>query len=229
MKASSGCKYSAIYIDDIFQGSTALTANVTDNSENWTFCSGGSMPYMEYASITVNGTPVGYWEWEYGTTFEDSIGSNDATPTFRTSSSDADVIGTATEFDPVSEAKAPAWSLSEEAATWVTAPNMTGNFTTTVNPSLPGSSVIEDINSSTGTPAQLPFTTIAGFVILACSLVVSWTLRQSGSRSLFIKLLLITMLMGIFVALEIMDLWMLIFFVLMALAINAMSKSGEVV
>lgn len=219
-----------IYIDDVEEDSQALAGvSVTDESDNWQFCVANTTLYMDYTLITVSGVPISRWEWEYDTTFEDSIGSNDATPTFRTASSDADVSAEAIEFEPVSEAQAPAWSLSQEAATWVTAPNITGNFTTVVTPTLPGEALIEDISAATGTPVQLPWTTLSAFVILACSLVVSWKLRQSGSRSLMVKWLLIAVLMGIFVALEIMDLWMLIFFVLMALAINAMSKPGEVV
>lgn len=219
-----------IYVDAVEEDSIALAgASVVDNANDWDFFIDNTMPYIYTANISVSGTAISSWEWEYDTTFYDSIGVNDATPTFRTSSSDADVSAEVIEFQPVSEAKAPAWSLSEEVATWVTAPNITGNFTTVVAPTLPGSDVIEDISNATGTPTQLPWTTMAGFLILAISFTLSWKLKESGARSLMVKWMVIALFMGILVVLGIFDFWMLIFFVLMALAVNSMSKPGEVV
>jgi hypothetical protein len=77
---------------DIYTYSTL--ASVPDNANDWVFCQNGSMPYVESIEVTVGGSQTGYWEWEYGTTFEDGSGNgNTATPSFRTSASDADLTG----------------------------------------------------------------------------------------------------------------------------------------
>ena len=169
------------------------------------------------------------WEWEYAATFADTEGgATDATPSFRTSSSDPDVVATAVSFQPVEEAKAPPWSLSEETATWITAANISGNFTTTPTPTYPGASVIEDIAAASGTPAQLPFLVIYSFVILAISLSISGVMRTHGSRSLLVKTIIVGGMFGIGEAVGIIDFWMVLFFLLLALAIMAASKPGEV-
>jgi hypothetical protein len=47
---------------------------------------------LYYAKITVGGVLKGSWEWQYATTFTDLSGnSNDATPSFRITTTDADV------------------------------------------------------------------------------------------------------------------------------------------
>ena len=158
-----------------------------------------------------------------------SPGTNDATPTFRTASSDPDVVATAVSFQPIEEAKAPPWTLTEDTATWVTAANVVGNFTTTPTPTYPGASVIEDIATASGTPAQLPFVIIWGFVTLAISLSVSYVLRTHGSRSIMVKVIVIGILLWIGQALGIIDFWMLVFFLLMGFAVMAASKPGEVI
>lgn len=203
-------------------------ATVENNDNNWQFFLNDAMPYMLSANVIVAGN-ISAWEWEYDTIFHDSVGVNDATPTFRMASSDADVVATAVSFQPIEEAKAPAWTLSEETATWIGAGNVTGNFTTTPSPTYPGADVIEDIAAASGTPAQLPFVIIFGFVTLAVSLTISSVLRQYGSRSLAVKVIIIGGLLGIGGALGIVDFWMLVFFLILALAIMAASKPGEVV
>lgn len=45
-----------IWIDGVLEGSTTLTANVTDNSANWVFLQNDVMPSMEYLTVSVNGT-----------------------------------------------------------------------------------------------------------------------------------------------------------------------------
>ena len=82
-----------IEIDGVVVGTIALGGiSVSDDDSDWVFCEAGAVPYMEYVEVTVDGVQRGYWEWENDTTFTDQSGNgNDATPTFRTASSDADV------------------------------------------------------------------------------------------------------------------------------------------
>jgi hypothetical protein len=95
-----------IYIDGVEKDSVALAgASVPNNASNWTFIKNYSMPYMEYLKIWVGGTLRQHIIWENDTTFTDLSGNgNDATPTFRTTTTDADVSTTVKNFGAVSQA-----------------------------------------------------------------------------------------------------------------------------
>jgi hypothetical protein len=177
------------------------------------------MPYVEYYKVWHGTTLVQDISWEYGTTFTDASGyRHDATPTFRTTSSDADVSATPSTFQPVSEARAPASSLSGASPFITSVPPITGSFTTDTTSTFPGAQIIQELADATGTPSQLPLTIVAGFIILAFSLLVSALMRERGGASLIVKSALIACLMGICVATTTMDFWMIIFFVIFAIA-----------
>lgn len=82
-----------LYLDDVLKDTEALDGvSVFNNSNDWVFCENNSVLYLRSAEMTVSGTLKGSWAWENDTTFTDLSGNgNDATPTFRTISSDADV------------------------------------------------------------------------------------------------------------------------------------------
>ena len=100
----------ALYIDNILKQSVALGGvGVPDNGENWVFCQATAMPYMSSTNITINGVLSGSWQWNYSETFpDDSANSNTATPTFRTTSSDADVSASLISFAPIEQAQSDA-------------------------------------------------------------------------------------------------------------------------
>lgn len=80
-----------IEIDDIIKDTAACGA-VLDNDADWIVGDDDVTPYIEEFALDVGGTNVCSIVWEYDTTFYDTSGfGNDATPTFRTTSSDADV------------------------------------------------------------------------------------------------------------------------------------------
>jgi len=221
-----------IYIDGVEQDSAVLTTGVPNNSENWTFVENYSMLWMDYQKIWVDGILKQHIEWEYGNVFTDlSPNTNDATPTFRTASSDADVTAEMISFMPVEEAKAPDYVL-EEGPDFIDpgiTGNVTGTFTTTPGTSagtFPLATVIVAIANATDTPPQLPLLIIAAFVILACSLSFSAITRLYGSGSILVKVLLIAGLMGIFIALGnfAIDFWMLITFLIIGIALAFASK-----
>lgn len=106
--------------DGIHSARTALAgASVANNANNWTFLKTFCMPYMEYITFDVGGAPVSAWEWENNTTFHDSVGANDATPTFRTTSSDGDVSAALTNFEPVSLSEASGSYITGEGDTFI--------------------------------------------------------------------------------------------------------------
>ena len=78
-----------IYVDSIESDNFSLNgAGIPDNENDLVSFQNGVMPYVEYQEIEVDGVQVQYIDWNYGLTFEDSSGyDNDATPTFRTTSS----------------------------------------------------------------------------------------------------------------------------------------------
>ena len=208
----------------------SANCTVPDNSNDLTFLQNSVMPYMEYQDISVNGTQVQYIDWEYDTTFNDISGyGNDAIPTFRTTSSSANVSADLTLFQPVVESEAPPWSLDTTPSALVsTTVTTTGNFSTTPTPtSAPFIAVIEAVSTATATPSQLPFTIIAGFIILATSLGVTHFMRKNNANSLVIKLAVIITLFGIFIAVDIFDFWMLVFFVIPAIAIIFLKAQGQ--
>ena len=66
---------------------TSIAINLTDNSNNWSFVTGGIMTYVDYIEIRQSGVQTGYWRWGYSTLFYDQSGNgNTMTPSFRTTS-----------------------------------------------------------------------------------------------------------------------------------------------
>lgn len=71
---------------------------VPNNTANWTVGDDDVTPYIGEYSVSVNGTSACNIVWEYDVIFYDTSGySNDAIPTFRTASSDADVSASISE------------------------------------------------------------------------------------------------------------------------------------
>lgn len=100
-------------VDNVTRDVAVLTANVTDNSENWTFACGNVMTYMESHRIGINETLQQDIRWEYGTVFTDlSAGNHNATPTFRTASSDPDVSAVVTKQEGTGAAVVPTTNVT---------------------------------------------------------------------------------------------------------------------
>ncbi|KKK89035.1 hypothetical protein LCGC14_2737160, partial [marine sediment metagenome] len=114
----------------------AGSASVIDNASDW-IIGGDATPYIEQYRHFVGGNLLSDIQWEYAATFTDASGNgNDAAPTFRTASQDADVVATLTSFTPVSVAEAPDFTLADSIPFIEGTGNMTGNFTT--SPTIPG-------------------------------------------------------------------------------------------
>lgn len=76
--------------------STAFAGSIVDNTDNYTIGSEATGYITRYIH-KVAGVNVCDISWEYGTTFTDNSGNgNDAIPTFRTTSSDADLTASVT-------------------------------------------------------------------------------------------------------------------------------------
>jgi len=92
----------------------------------------------------------------------------------------------------------------------------------------PLAGVITAVVNATSTPPQLPLLIIAVFVILACSLFVSTTMRRYGSGNLIPKIIAITAVMGIFIAMRNfgIDFWMLVLFLGLAVPLAIASRQS---
>lgn len=232
---NDGIGYANYYIDiggDSW-GVNLHGVSVPDNAADWTVGDDGVTPYIEEFSLDVGGTEVCNIVWEYDNIFYDTSGyGNDATPTFRTASSDADVSASWTAFLPIAEAIAPDYVLGTVPA-FIDADALSGNVTGTFGTTpgagagtFPLAGVITAMAAATSTPAQLPLLIIAVFIILAASLSVSAIMRSHGSGSLIVKIITIAALMGIFVALGnfAIEFWMILVFLIISVAVAFASR-----
>lgn len=220
----------AIEIDNatLFGG---LPSGVPDNANDWIVSYNATAPYILHHKQWVGGNLVQYIEWEYGATFTDLSGNgNDATPSFRTANSDPNVSANMTAFSPVAEAKAPDFVLAIPPP-FISAAALTGNITGTFNTTpaagtFPLAGVITAVADATDTPAQIPLLIIAAIVILAASLTMSTLLREKGVGSLIVKIIVITAVMGVFIAMQnfCIDLWMLVVFLILSVAMAMGSR-----
>jgi len=154
------------------------------------------------------------------------IGTNPATPTFRTASSDPDVSANMTAFLPIAEAKAPDYTLAPASPFISSTPNITGNFT--IVPPIGGFPLAGVFVAIAGalTPPQMPLMIISIFFILVVSLSTSYTMRRYGSGSLIIKSVAIIVVMCILVAIRNIGFafWMIFVFAVIATAFCMASR-----
>ena len=220
-----------IYIDGAL-ADNATQASVPDTADNYTFFMAAATPYAATANVTIDGLPVSSWEWEYNTVFADQIGGNTMIPSFITDSSDPDVIAYLATFGPITEAKAPRYTLADAPDFMdpgITG-NITANFTVTVPVgTFPLAEVIRAVANAAGggTPVQVPLLIIMMITVLGLSITVTYFMRQhTGAGSLFFKWLVTIIIMSVFLALGnfAVDLWMLIVYSFMSIAIMFMSR-----
>ncbi len=202
---------------------SAYAGSITNNTDNWTFCPGDSMFYVDTITASAGGSPVSAWEWEYGAIFHDSIGVNDGTPSFRTSSSPA-IQAVMASFAPVVEAKASS-SIAGGISPWTTPPAKPSGLTT------PSGSIsvpfIYDVlhsffmaNPSYGTAAEKLFWYIISLLVI----LTGGFLAQKYGKSIIIK----TCTMGALIVggalSNVYGLWILITFTCYAFGIIIMSR-----
>ena len=111
-----------VYWDGIQKATMALGgASVINNVSDWQFVwhTGGTLyiaPYLEYQKIWIPynaALPEQYIKWENGATFTDLSGNgHTVTPTWRTTTSDADVSASLATLAPVSQSQASSYSLA---------------------------------------------------------------------------------------------------------------------
>lgn len=109
----------------IGSGVPVNTSNLTIGSSATPYMGDGTYIFREY----VGGNLVCDLNWEYGATFQDqTTNNNDGTPSFRTTSSDADVSAYLATMLPVTQAKASVSTVAGSQAQ-TTAPPKPSGFT----------------------------------------------------------------------------------------------------
>lgn len=210
---------------------------VTDNANGWTFFQNNVMPYMEYQKIYVGGNLRQHIVWQYNATapyaFTDQSGNgNYAVPTFATTNSNAYVSAALSSFAPVTQAQAPAYAVTSGPAFITGNITATGNFTTATiqlgGP--PGAAVVEDAATAGGIPPIWLWGVIAGLTLVMVGLFISGITRRygSGTGELILRMALALIIIGLLVAINKFDWWMIIFYVFIALAPAMASRHYEV-
>lgn len=217
----------ALGIDGIKTGNndTAKTSiPVPGNSANWTFIENGVMLYMEDQDISVNGTQVQYIEWENSATFSDNTSySNDATPTFRVTSSDPHVSAKLISFKPIAESEATGWDVTL-ASTMIGAPTPGAGpipemFTENVTAHLPGAGFFNAMIVAGGVSWALfwiPFS----FILI----IVIGILTHGATRSLGFQAAIMAFGLAFFATLGPIPFVPVIIFVIDSTAVIMMSK-----
>jgi hypothetical protein len=206
-------------------------ASVPNNDSDWTI-GGNATPYIEYFKLYKAGALNCHIEWEYDTTFHDlSLNGNDATPSFRTASSDPDVSARLFSFRPITLAIAPAYAVTG-APDFISANiTMGGGFSSdNVSPGgPPGTGLIEDVSESGGTPPIILYGVFGGLAVAMSGLFVTFMERKSGAGggTLLLRILIQSVIIGLFVTFAKFDWWMIIMFLFLAAGVAVASRHIE--
>lgn len=185
---------------------TSGNVTVPDVSANWTFVDPDAMPYMNYTSISVNGTAKGFWGWSYSSTFEDATGNNHtATPTFRITSSDSDVSSVMTTFEPNNPAQTTTTSLTASSnytilSTDPTAPSQLytdGTFT-----NVPGADAINALLDESDTPRSLWWLPLIFISVAIIGLII-----YAPTQSELMQVIVSAVLLSLFGVMNIIPFW----------------------
>jgi hypothetical protein len=152
----------------------------------WDTNSGYSDGYSQAAATTLLGElhVALSIQWEYDTTFHDlSPYGNDATPHFRTTSSDADVSATFQNFKPIEEAIYPIGPKEEETGmltTTPTAPEELYGAEGGGSENIPGAAWVNTLLEKTNIPPDFFWITVVYFVFAAGAVVLSFHFIRSS-------------------------------------------------
>lgn len=175
-----------------------------DNANDWVFFENDSTMYVGDTTVTIDGVDVSAWGWEYGALFADSIGSNDATPSFRTTSSDPDVSAELINFNPYTKSTVD----DDTALTWPTImtdpPELPDTmYTENATPGFFFAGIIHALSTVSDIPESLFWYNFAFLIIIIVGIFVYYIVESSKSNTgtpgkLFIKILCQAILMCVF-------------------------------
>ncbi len=163
---------------------TYLTlASVVGTANNWTYSVG--TPYMDYARVYVNGELRGSWAWQDSATFTDLSGNGqDATSTFRTASSNANVAATLASFVPINPATATTFTLISGNSTLLAdIPEEIPQMYTELNFTyVPGAEAVNAILDAGEIPWELWWYPLIFFAVCIVGFIVFNATQAGGSQ-----------------------------------------------
>ncbi|MBU1067525.1 hypothetical protein KKE60_07035, partial [Patescibacteria group bacterium] len=234
IEVSANVTHLRIYVDSVLKDSALLSGtSIPDNDNDIVSFQNNVMPYVEYQEITIDGVPQQDIKWEYGSTFHNSAhGGDDATPTFRTASSDADLSAAIISQEGLVTASTPAISFGDAYTPNWGADAPAGLYTEGDDSyGIGGINIGELVTAAADDAGQdatswhiiLAFTLAIGALVLVYGLTHSSKLGQRGS--LILSLLASGGVLVYFYSQGTIAGWVLIPFGLMALLLAMWRKS----
>jgi hypothetical protein len=184
-------------------------------------------------TITVTGTGT-ITVTLYQVFHDQSANTNDGIPSFRTTSSDADVSALISSFAPIEVAVPPEFQIEDTTIFYSENSSVSGQFTTGgVDMGGPaGFALINDIANAGGVPNIWLFGIIAMCLIVGGHFFFMWMQRRYGFRSMLPLFFTGLTILGLFIALggtvKVFDFWMVFFYVLLFVCVMVMSRHTEV-
>ena len=209
--------------------STNVSFAVANSAADLVSFASGVMPYVEYQKIYTDSGKQQDIEWEYGATFHNSAhGGDDAAPTFRTTSSDADVSASLISFTPMvlasaSENESMAWG--EIMTTPPTTP--TTAYSENATPGIFFAPLVRTFWSLSGYPESIFWYNFAFIFILGGGILTFWAFAKNNVAALFLKCIVMTTIM-VFWALpgpNIYGMYVVIYFVFFCFGVLVLSKN----
>lgn len=214
-------------VDSGTPDTAAFTGNVTNNANNWIIGDDNITPYIVSASMGVGASVVSAWAWEYGATFNDSIGSNDATPVFRTTSSDSDVTTTLISYSPVNLAVADAGTISTWPSMITAAPDQpTTMYTEDTHPGIFFEPMVDAVWPDS-IPVSFFWYNFAFLIILAAGILSFYLMASKSQNGLFLKCIITAVIM-IFFALpgpNIYGMYVAIYYIMFCFGVIVLSRN----
>ena len=216
INSSSTSSNATLSIDGSVVDNSTTSVNVTDNGNLWTHSPAAVMPYVESLEITINGTQRQFIDWEYttGNFTDDSGNGNDAEPTYRTTSTDADVSAELVIFEPVSPAVAGNFTIGDYGTLVPTITQPTTMYGELDVSHIPGSSLISDVLAASSTPIEIFWFTVPFLVMIVAGLVVF-----KFTRSIMFEYITMAVVYIGFAAMGPVPLWPVYLFAVMGLAV----------
>lgn len=203
-----------------------LGASVPDNSNNITIWA--NLPYLVSSNITIGGTLRQSINWEYGSVFYDDSGNgNSAVPSFRTTSSDADVSAELISFGPVTQAQASSATTSWPTMADEPPDEPTGMYSEDSSPGIFFAPLVNTLLDFGNIPRSFFWYNFAFFVIIGSGIFVYYIFTKAKTQALLIKCVVMAAWMVVFAleGINIFGMYIVIYFVMWCFGVLVLSKS----
>jgi hypothetical protein len=185
----------------------ATTSSLNNTTANWQFAGNNTWTALERQTIVINGTTVQDISWQNAAIWSDSSGNNnDLTPTFRTTTTNANVSASLIDIRAFNQAALTSWNLNDYSNN-LGIPDMPGGMYEGVNPTFPGSGIPGDIEASTGgaVPQNMFWFIIPCLVVVGIGMMV-----HDKIKSLFAQFIIILVLVLFISLTHIWSFWVLV-------------------